>query len=52
MSEADLQEMIEIFERNRREIKTPEQARAHLFLLGMIDENGDLAPQYRPAECP
>ena len=51
MSDKDLQQLFDILDRLEREIQTPEQARAHLFSLGMIDENGDLAPQYRSAEC-
>lgn len=51
MSEADLKQLLDELARLDREVTTPEQATAHLFSLGMIDENGDLAPQYRSAEC-
>ena len=51
MTEKDLKQLFDELDRIEREVTTPQQAKEHLFSLGMIDENGDLAPQYRSAPC-
>ncbi len=48
MSEEDLKMMKEYFAKLRRECNTPEKATAQLQSEGILDENGELAPMYRP----
>lgn len=47
MSNQDLQEFLAAIERLRREISTPEAARAMLIEEGILDANGELAAPYR-----
>jgi hypothetical protein len=51
MDDAQYQLLKEEFARLRREYNTPELAGKLLQSFGMVDENGDLAEQYRSVEC-